>query len=314
MVSIVSNTIQLYKKIFYYLIEYIKSFNSFSLNFLYNSRYLIVTICLFIITYSIVKKNIYFILLGFTILLFTIIIWIDEFIIIEKWKDILKPIISEIPERNECELYSVNKLYRLGDMVMTKLRWLKEGEKYHFNVFPNSIATEYMKKSKTQKNYKLLANIVQERTRKTNDLPKNKDLVVHLRVGDTIEENSNSLITILSSYTYMDNSRASSNYTCPIRNIQEKLDKLKNNEIEIEKIILVAGSHVDIITPKSCKYIDVMKKYLEIKGYNVELRLGKNPDDDFIFMCNSKYFIQSCGGNYTNLIKNIVTIIGGKVL
>jgi hypothetical protein len=31
-------------------------------------------------------------------------------------------------------------------------------------------------------------------------------------------------------------------------------------------------------------------------------------------MTNSKYFIPSCSGHYTLLIKNIVKILGGKVL
>ena len=69
-----------------------------------------------------------------------------------------------------------------------------------------------------------------------------------------------------------------------------------------------------MLTPKSCKYIDVIKKYFENNGHTVELRLGKPPDDDFIFMTNSKYFIPSCSGNYTLLVKKIVKILGGKVL
>ena len=301
----------IWKKIRIY-IQYIHDFNPFSLKFLYNSRYLMITILLFVITYGISKKNTFLVVLGFVILLFTIITWIDELIIIKKWENILDPIFKEELDRDVYQLYSDNKLYRLGDMICHQNRWSEDGEEYHFNMFPDSIATEYMKKSKTQKNYKILANIIRERSNLTDDLPKNNELVIHLRLGDTIEQNPNSLIQILTSYTYMKSFSTSTNYTCPIRNIQEKIDKLNN--YDIKKIILVSASHLDIPTPKSSHYINVLKKYLEKKGYNVELRLGKTPDEDFIFMSNSKYFIPSCGGYYTHLVKTIVKIMGGKVV
>ena len=279
---------------------------------LYNSRYIVTIAALSIITYGVIKKNFFLTLPGVILLLLILIVWVKELLTIKKWENILEPISNQIPERKLCDLYSNNKEYRLGDMITITARWTDSGEKYHFKTFPNSIATEYMKKSKTQKNYDILESIVRERTTKTDDLPGDKELIVHLRVGDVVEYNKSSLIEIITKYTHYNLFSHISNYTCPIRNIQEKLDKLNGDEIE--KIILVAGSHHNILTPKSCLYIDVMKKYLEDKGYNVELRLGKEPDDDFIFMSNSKYFIPSCGGHYTKLIKVMVKIMGGKVL
>jgi hypothetical protein len=236
-----------------------------------------------------------------------IIITIREKITTKKWELIVKPLIDEIPEREECQLYSGNKMYRLGDMVVTCHRFVESGETYHLKTFPDSIASEYMKKSKRQKKYNILADIVRERSNNTDDLPNDKDLIVHLRVGDVVEYNSSNLSQILTNYSY----NFLHNYTCPIRNIQDKISKSKEN---FDKIILVAGSHKDILSPRSCKYIDVVKKYFENNGHIVELRLGKNPDDDFIFMSNAKYFIPSCSGNYTLLVKKIVKILGGKVL
>jgi hypothetical protein len=282
------------------------------MKFLYHLKYIVLVTSLSIIVCGIVKKIPLLILLGTLLLIFICTISIKEILIIKKWEKIIEPISKNIPERKVCELYSNNKEYRLGDMITIAARWTDSGEKYHFKTFPNSIATEYMKKSKTQRNYSILENILRERTKKTDDLPGDKDLVVHLRVGDVVEYNKSSLIEIITKYTHYNLFSPISNYTCPIRNIQEKLDKLNGDEIQ--KIILVAGSHYNILTPKSCRYIDIMKKYLEDKGYNVELRLGKEPDADFVFMSNSKYFIPSCSGNYTKLIKVMVKIMGGKVL
>ena len=274
---------------------------------LYHYRYTSNLIALFIIAFGILKKRPFITLLGICFVLLVFIIRVLEMITTQKWERIVKPLIDEIPERKECDLYSGYKLYRIGDMVATIHRFLPIGEKYHLEKFPDSIASEYMKKTKQLKKYNILADIVRERSKKTTDLPKNKDLIVHLRVGDVVEEFSTKLSQILISYSY----RLHHNYTCPIRNIHDKIAKSKEN---FDKIILVAGSHKDMLTPKSCKYIDVIKKYFENNGHTVELRLGKPPDDDFIFMTNSKYFIPSCSGNYTLLVKKIVKILGGKVL
>ena len=274
---------------------------------LYHYRYISILIVLFIIAFGIVKKHPFIILLGVCFLLLISIITITETITIKKWERIVKPLIDEIPEREECALYSGNKMYRLGDMVATYHRFRKSGEKYHLKSFPSSIASEYMKKTKQLKKYNILADIVRERSNKTNDLPNDKDLVVHLRIGDVVEENVSDLSEIITTYSY----NHIYNYTCPIRNIQDKISKSKQ---KFDKIILVAGSHKDMLTPKSCKYVDVTKKYFENNGHTVELRLGNPPDDDFIFMTNSKYFIPSCSGNYTLLVKKIVKILGGKVL
>jgi hypothetical protein len=277
------------------------------MKFLYHYRYISALIGLFIIVFGIVKKHPFSILLGVCFVLLIIIITIREKITTKKWELIVKPLIDEIPERENCDLYSDNKMYRIGDMVSTYSRFLDSGEKYHLKTFPNSIASEYMKKTKKFKKYNILADIVRDRSNNTDDLPNDKDLIVHLRVGDVVEDNSNNLSQILTNYSY----NFLHNYTCPIRNIQDKINKSKEN---FDKIILVAGSHKDILSPRSCKYIDVVKKYFENNGHIVELRLGKNPDDDFIFMSNAKYFIPSCSGNYTLLVKKIVKILGGKVL
>ena len=180
---------------------------------LYHYRYTISLIALFIIAFGIVKKRPVSILLGVCFVLLIIIITIIETTTRKKWEDIVKPLIDEIPEREECQLYSGNKMYRLGDMVVTCHRFLDIGEKYHLKTFPDSIASEYMKNTKNLKKYNILANIVKERTKKTCDLPNDKDLIVHLRVGDVVEDFSTKLSQILASYSY----RLHHNYTCPIR-------------------------------------------------------------------------------------------------
>ena len=230
----------------------------------------------------------------------------------KRWEKQVQSISDEIDDKKSCSLYSNNKGYRLGDMILNSWRWNKnDGQDYHYKHFPNSIATEYMKKTKKYSNYNILFDIISERTKHTADLPDKNDIIVHLRTGDVIEENLDDVITILSTYSYM-NKNEWSNYTPPIEYLDNKITKININIIR--KIILVSGSHTYIKTPKSCKYIEIVKKFFEYKGYQVELRLGMNADDDFIFMCNSRYFVPSTSGGYTKLITNIVKMMGNQVL
>lgn len=238
---------------------------------------------------------------------------IKESQMMKKWRKQIQSISDEIDDKESCSLYSNNNGYRLGDMILNSWRWKNDGQDYHYKHFPNSIATEYMKKTKKYNNYNILYDIVIDRTQKTNDLPDKNDIIVHLRVGDVIENNSDDVITILSTYSYLDENEWF-NYTPPLEYLDDKISKININTIR--KIILVSGSHTHSKTPKSCKYIEIVKKYFEYKGYKVELRVGMNPDDDFIFMCNARYFVSSSSrsGGYTKLITNIVKIMGNQIL
>jgi hypothetical protein len=230
----------------------------------------------------------------------------------EKWESIIESISDEITSKEYCcGLYSNNDYYRLGDMVLTKNRWKGGGEEYHYKNFPNSIATEYMKKTNKQKDYNILFSIVKEKTKETKDLPSKNDIVIHLRLGDVIEHNPADLITILSTYTYND-INSHSNYTPPLSYLEDKIKKI--NQKDVGKLIFVAGSHIEMPTPKSCQYIQIIKRYFESKGYNIHMRLGKKADEDFIFMCNATYYIQSTNGGYTGLIKKMVEHMGNTVL
>jgi hypothetical protein len=229
----------------------------------------------------------------------------------KKWKDRVQYISDKIDDKESCSLYSNNKSYRLGDMISNSWRWKNNAQDYHYKNFPNSIATEYMKKTKKYSNYNLLFDIISERTKHTNDLPDKNDIIVHLRTGDVIEENQDDVITILSTYSYL-NEHEHTNYAPPLEYIEDKISKISIKIIR--KIILVSGSHTHTKTPKSCKYIKIIKKYFEYKGYKVELRLGMNADDDFIFMCNARYFVPSTNGGYTKLITNMVKMMGNQVL
>jgi hypothetical protein len=278
--------------------------------------YILFTVGSIIVIIGVNKESLLIVGIGvLIIIIYPIIIGIvrkNKKISKQKWENIIQPISDQIkPKEYCCGLYSNNDYYRLGDMVIAKERWMNDGQEYHYKNFPNSIATEYMKKTNEQKNYNILSSIVRQRTKETKDLPDKNDIVIHLRVGDVVEDNPADVITILSTYTYKD-MNSHSNYTAPLRHLEDKISKI--NQKDVGKLIFVAGSHIEMPTPKSCQYIEIVKRYFEGKGYNVQTRLGRKADEDFIFMCNAKYFVPSTNGGYTTLIKNMVQHMGNKVL
>ena len=59
-------------------------------------------------------------------------------------------------------------------------------------------------------------------------------------------------------------------------------------------------------------YVNSIETLFKNNNYKVKKRIDNNPDDDFIIMSISKYFVQSCGG-FSKLIGQNVTKRGNHV-
>ena len=68
---------------------------------------------------------------------------------------------------------------------------------------------------------------------------------------------------------------------------------------------------LNVITLKVVYNLAGVKQHLEKNGYKVSMRLGGDPDEDFIFMCLADNFISS-GGMYSTQIYNTRNKIHGK--
>ena len=102
----------------------------------------------------------------------------------------LTVLITEIIHRTEeyhTNLFHGWSGYRLGDCVI-RFHNIKPKNTidYHKKNFPNSIATQYMNKTKKREDYDVLYKIV--KTYK-NTTPKDI-IIIHLRLGDVHEDNS----------------------------------------------------------------------------------------------------------------------------
>ena len=104
-------------------------------------------------------------------------------------------------------------------------------------------------------------------------------------------------------------------YTSPLI-YYENIDIKKHTDWN--NIIIFCGSH-NTKSNRSNKYICDVVSILERRGYNVFVRGGNSPDDDFVLMTKSKFFIKGksktnkCGG-YNLIISKIVKILGSTVI
>ena len=74
----------------------------------------------------------------------------------------------------------------------------------------------------------------------------------------------------------------------------------------ITKIYILSGSHYEVCSNESAKYLEDSKQFLLKKtGVDIEYRLGQSPDDDILFCAGAKHFITT-GGGYGELIKELL--------
>ncbi len=192
--------------------------------------------------------------------------------------------------------------YRLGDMIQYKeWRDKTDGKEFHIRKFPNSIASEYMRRTDDESNYDILLDIVKNRTQKSEQIPSKDMLVIHLRIGDVIDDMPQTAAEFLSHEVKYSNGH---NYVKPLSYYQKIIDKIK--PLSLSSISLIGGFHKTTSgSRKSLEYVAGVRNFFEKNGFKVTERINFNPDDDFIFMSNALYFTPS-GGGFSRIIKTMV--------
>ena len=151
--------------------------------------------------------------------------------------------------------------------------------------FPNSIASQYVKKvgypnSFKIEDYKTIKDIFSTFKYKK---PDKSALVIHLRLGDTVAKD------------YGDE------YSYGMKYYESLLRKVRENK-KIKKIDIVTGLHINVYVKESNERLNQIVHLFE-KYYPVEVILTKNPDKDFYYMSHSKFFANS-GGGFSLLVTN----------
>jgi len=192
--------------------------------------------------------------------------------------------------------------YRIGDVYMLSKKsphysdpTHPENLNYHKTKYPGTIASEYINKNTSDKNPRLLLDIIDS---KTKDKSKHPDtLFLHMRVGDVICNLDDPWIKKVNGPMYY----SKMGDTTWWNNILDYIHKK-----QIRRVVIVAGTHKNQCLRQSAKYIEDRKAFLikSFPGITVDYRLGQSPDDDIIMCSNVEHFITT-GGGFGKLIKEI---------
>jgi hypothetical protein len=190
--------------------------------------------------------------------------------------------------------------YRIGDVFFspksskhyTDLSFY-DNVLYHKDKYPGTIASEYIKRNIDSKDQdiQLLKKIIEEKKKQTKVAPiDDNELILHIRIGDVLCVNLD--WGDIDHYSKKNDSVWWNNV----------IKYIKDNDIS--KVTILASSHKNKCINESIEYIDDRKNFLMKSGLKVNLRTGKSPDEDILYVTNAKHFI-STGGNYGKLLNTI---------
>lgn len=203
---------------------------------------------------------------------------------------------------NKIQLLKHNKHYRFGDVIFHKGYYWKDSTKYILEneEFKDSILRDYIEKcphnnlhNTNPKHMELLLNIVNKKIKEDNYIfPENNELVIHLRLGDVIDEDwflQNNYKDIIESYIKKHNlSKVTFCTAFNYGNYTEKNLWIYNDEKHQRNI---------------SKLTKMLNSIIKIPNIYIDFKSSKNPDDDFIYMVKAKYFIKDKGGFSTLISK-----------
>ena len=227
----------------------------------------------------------------------------------------------ENDNQTSLDLFNNHGSYRLGDgfyYTDNKKSWIKSdndiNSKHYIpleelsETYSNSILSNYIELSGyTREDWDTLIEIVNNKFYRDININKSTNCLMHVRVGDVIEYCSTEFINVFYKnkkiYTKYTNPLSGCRYIKPLKYFQQKIKKLI--EMGITKVYLMAGAHIKLPSYQySTYYINKIVEEIEKAGLQVELKLGRGPDDDLLFSMNFDYFVSS-EGQYCRLIKEL---------
>ena len=194
-------------------------------------------------------------------------------------------------------------------------------QQYVFRLFPNSIAAQYLRKTERVNNIKVLSKIVDGFMTSHNiNIPAEDAMVMHLRVGDVIDDTNVSVDDFLNrrvnSYHALFGINPPNNGWSPVyvrclASFDRALKKTK--ELGLHKISLVYGFHIKSGgLLKSKRYIAYLVQHAQDQGFEVEMITDADADVSFAYACSAKHFLPG-GGGFSKLMARVVKHRGNNV-
>ena len=200
-------------------------------------------------------------------------------------------------------------VYRLGDIIRHMDNHVIS-DKY-LDLHKNTIGYEYAKNTNKKNDYKTLKKICDKRKNDLNDLPKQNELIIHVRLGDVIEK---SIYTV---DEYLEKERVSKGETISSNVVYIKSRKFFENYIlneinkikDIDTVIFVGGDHRNLDSlNKSNEYLQKVSKIFRDNGYKTHIKFNEHTaDEDFVYLSNAKYYVPT-GGGFSKSVMEMVKL------
>ena len=200
-------------------------------------------------------------------------------------------------------------------------RWASRigGGPFHLEHYPDSLASRYMRATSEVSDYAAMSRVVRQAAReRPAEQPPADAVVVHLRAGDVMDLAG---VTIGGADDYHTlrasdvlSGRASAklhHYTYPLSYFTNLVPQLPRH---VRLAYLCAGAQYpsDHGWPISTAYVNAIRDALVQRGFRVRAMVGRNPDDEVLFMSAAKHFIRA-GGGYSAVVAALVQRNGGQV-
>ena len=224
--------------------------------------------------------------------------------------------------------------YRLGDIVLWSYitgvgdegNYFQNLANEHVRRWPSSLAAKYLQSDHGPRDLDAMTRIIRAEPTGTNT-PADDEVVVHLRVGDVIEDSHDALnwmgpnaVDIPSDWdipTFFEHGLGTPwepailHYVMRRPFYAEHLATLR--AAGIRKATFIAGFFRPGIFRRSSQYIDIVREFFYHEGFDVRYRIGGGADDDFTYLVRAKYLVQS-GGGFSALAAELNRRTGGTVL
>ena len=184
---------------------------------------------------------------------------------------------------------------------------------------PQSLLQEYYETADGKGDLDTLCTLTRKRALRDSGRERfyRASLILHLRVGDVVDESVYSLGTVLTQQTCFyehDLKKCRSvgwdHYVKPLAAFQSLPDKVGKDP---EHVVIMIGSHqstnmpiMDDFGPRSCWYVHAVQAYLQMlwPSTNITIRAGNTPDDDIVMASLARTVITS-GGGFTGLLGDV---------
>lgn len=184
------------------------------------------------------------------------------------------------------------------------------------SVYPGSLACAVHRELKKYPKESIQERLFRVVQKKIGSNRQRDSIRMHIRVGDVIDGSQDSVESMLTSQnrflSFAHSKTARNRYVSTLADAWDNLQ-----QFALGNVTLIAGGrcpeeHHECSLVKSCQYTYALAQFLQKRGYSVNVRVGHDPDSDFLFLASSAWFIPA-GGGFSNLAANMVRRNDGKV-